>query len=391
MKVLVTCERRYLRSPDGKIWTPSIDDALFWARYLAVFDEVIVLSRVEDCAEAQSRWRAVEAERIKVMPFPTEAKNFILNYFGLREMLKAVLAESSAVIIRGPGTMALYFYLIFGFFAYPFALEMTGDPHQMFAKGSFQHPLRRLIQFIFGNFTRHLAAHADVAAYVTQRSLQAKYPSNANAYSAAYSSISLDDAAFVHAEQASSTETISLISVGSIEKLYKGFAELLQAIASCRNKRIRLKIVGGGAALPELMALAQELQLAVEFTGELAGPELVRKQMRGADCFILLSKSEGLPRVLIEAMALALPCIASNVGGIPELLDSEFLVNPNDIPAVAEAIDCLIDKRGEWAEIGAANQKKATEFHERILSAKRKEMYEELLRRTENRLRKKQK
>lgn len=72
----------------------------------------------------------------------------------------------------------------------------------------------------------------------------------------------------------------------------------------------------------------------------------IRKQLEDTDVLILCSEIEGLPIVLLEAMSMAVPCIASNVGGIPELIDdgvNGFLIdyNPEMITAFADRIQQL--------------------------------------------------
>ena len=65
---------------------------------------------------------------------------------------------------------------------------------------------------------------------------------------------------------------------------------------------------------------AKALRDRVRFRGQLTTPVDVRAELDRADLFVLPSRQEGLPRAMIEAMARALPCIGSSVGGIPELL-----------------------------------------------------------------------
>ncbi len=104
----------------------------------------------------------------------------------------------------------------------------------------------------------------------------------------------------------------------------------------------RLVIVGDGALRKELAALASTLgvQDRVVFTGLLAAAQ-ARQSMRQADAFVLNSTYEGLPHVVLEAMAAGLPVIATNAGGTGEVVENDvtgLLIPIGDDAALAGAI-----------------------------------------------------
>ena len=82
---------------------------------------------------------------------------------------------------------------------------------------------------------------------------------------------------------------------------------------------LELTVVGDGRYQAELEARAAQLGLGqrVRFLGRLPAGEAVRAEMKRADVFILPSRQEGLPRAMVEAMALGLPCLGSTVGASP--------------------------------------------------------------------------
>jgi len=128
----------------------------------------------------------------------------------------------------------------------------------------------------------------------------------------------------------------------------KGIPYLLKALAQLKAKRqdFVLDIVGDGPNRKEYEAMARELGLGdiVRFHGLKAKPE-VAEFMRQCDFFVLPSLWENLPCVLIEAMASGLPVVATNVGGIPEIINKEvgILVPPKDVNALTRAIDYMLD------------------------------------------------
>jgi glycosyltransferase involved in cell wall biosynthesis len=139
----------------------------------------------------------------------------------------------------------------------------------------------------------------------------------------------------------------------------KGHVFLLEALAQIRRDRdVTLDLVGEGelgAALRE-QVVSLGLEQAVRFHGERPKHE-VAEFMRRADLFVLPSLFENLPCVLIEAMASGLPFVATNVGGIPELMDGAggALCPPHDADALAQAIARALDARDELDRHGLAH------------------------------------
>jgi colanic acid/amylovoran biosynthesis glycosyltransferase len=129
----------------------------------------------------------------------------------------------------------------------------------------------------------------------------------------------------------------------------KGQHVLLEAVRLLRRAgcAIHLTLVGAGPDESSLRqaVLAAGLRGQVSFTGALNQAQ-VRAQYACADAFVLPSFAEGIPVVLMEAMASALPCVSSRIDGIAELIHSEqegILLAPADPVALAQALRALID------------------------------------------------
>jgi glycosyltransferase involved in cell wall biosynthesis len=127
----------------------------------------------------------------------------------------------------------------------------------------------------------------------------------------------------------------------------KGIQFLIEAASLIPDakKRLRFVIVGKGDCLPELQALAQKkgLEDIFQFAGFHTN---ISQYLDSFDIFALPSLSEGLSSAILEAMASSLPIIATNVGGIPELVkngDNGLLVAPADPADLARAIQHLVD------------------------------------------------
>jgi glycosyltransferase involved in cell wall biosynthesis len=129
----------------------------------------------------------------------------------------------------------------------------------------------------------------------------------------------------------------------------KGIEVALQALARLKGRPIRLRIVGEGTHRYEasLRELAQGLgvQHRVDFAGAVP-PAKLAQEYGSADLLVLPSWYEAFGIVLAQAMAVGLPCVASNVGGIPSVVrdgETGLLFPPGDARALAAALQRLED------------------------------------------------
>lgn len=144
----------------------------------------------------------------------------------------------------------------------------------------------------------------------------------------------------------------------------KGVPVLLEAFAKARAScpKARLTLVGDGPARRALEARSRELGLsdAVRFTGYLSQDEVAAELAR-CDLFALPSFAEGVPVVLMEAMASARPVLTTRIAGIPELVEdgvSGRIVAPGDADLFAEAMVDILDSPERAAEMGRAGRQK---------------------------------
>lgn len=143
-----------------------------------------------------------------------------------------------------------------------------------------------------------------------------------------------------------SAADIGVVTVGRLERI-KGHDVLLEAMAQLKMSGLtpRLSLIGDGEEREPLVRLGEKVGLSdrITFAGSRDASWIARKLAR-SDIFVLPSRSEGMPVALLEAMACGLPCIATSVGGIPELLrDVGITIPPEDPAALRDAIAILID------------------------------------------------
>src|SRR5213078_1005000 len=120
----------------------------------------------------------------------------------------------------------------------------------------------------------------------------------------------------------------------------KNHALLVKAIAPLVGPRTRLIIAGDGQLLPAVTELTGSLGVA-PFVHLLGARGDVPDILNALDTFVLSSDLEGLPLVVLEAMATGLPVVSTRVGGVPNVLDegqTGFLVPAGDEPALRDRV-----------------------------------------------------
>lgn len=160
-----------------------------------------------------------------------------------------------------------------------------------------------------------------------------------------------------------SRQPVILAAARLVEK--KGFDVLLDACAllAQRGRRFRCQIVGTGEQEAQLRAQCSKLGLAdcVQFLGPRPQREvfeLVRQAaVMAAPCVVGADGNrDGLPTILLEAMALGTPCISTDVTGIPEIIrdgQTGLLVPPHDVAALAGACERILDDQELSAALSA--------------------------------------
>lgn len=160
------------------------------------------------------------------------------------------------------------------------------------------------------------------------------------------------------------SDAVVIGSVGWLTDI-KGHRFLIEAFARVKadHPSLHLVIVGTGPLKDDLSALATRLGIhnSVQLLGHQKDIEIC---LKGIDVFVFPSLNEGMGRALIEAMAAGLPVVATQVGGIPALIDSGsngILVPPADVEALAAAMRTLIDQPQFAKQLGEHAHRSITE------------------------------
>ncbi|NJN86814.1 MAG: glycosyltransferase family 4 protein, partial [Leptolyngbyaceae cyanobacterium SL_7_1] len=160
----------------------------------------------------------------------------------------------------------------------------------------------------------------------------------------------------------------------------KGLPILFDSLVQIKRSLpdVVLTVVGDGSDRALLEARVQQLGLeeTVQFVGYRSQAE-VRACLQETDVFVLPSFAEGVPVVLMEAMAAAVPVVATRIAGIAELVEdgeSGYLVPPGDAMALAAAIEALLldgERRSQFGRAGRATVEQAFNIHHEVAQLSR--------------------
>jgi glycosyltransferase involved in cell wall biosynthesis len=185
--------------------------------------------------------------------------------------------------------------------------------------------------------------------------------------------------ALVRAELGIGTDELVFITVANLRRT-KGYDVLLNAarsVADC-GLPIRFVAVGYGPMRDALQAQHAELALGDRFQF-LGQRDDVLRLLAGADAFVLPSTTEGLGVALMEATSMALPIVATTVGGVPEILDDEIdalLIPPGEPAPLVEAMRRLATDPELRERLGKEAKLRSSQFDMEKVSRAIEEIYE---------------
>lgn len=385
MKALVVADAHLYKTPDGKVWTKTIYGNDFWQRYLEVFDSIDIAARMcESSYEEVKGFLRVDGDNIsfKPMPMARGGKEYIKHLPQILKRAREVTKDEVCAIVRLPSIIATFIYPHIVKQKIPHGIEVVANPNE-----TFSNPV---IRKILTSQLKKAAQTANGAAYVTQFALQKQYPSYASTHGSDndhfeeyYSSITLSPERICKPKRYEGKEKFSLVHTSnSISHDEKGHSVVIKVIKTLRDKGydVEVNFIGDGSMRPTFEKMSEDLGIGnyVHFTGWLSSSDEVARVLSENDIFIFPSISEGLPRSVIEAMAVGLPCVASNVGGIPELVTEEYVFDPKDVDGFASAIEKLITHPKLMDEESLRSIQKASEYTTPVLQSRRNAFYSKI-------------
>jgi glycosyltransferase involved in cell wall biosynthesis len=397
MNVLVVADGHYFQSPDGSVYAESVYDYAFYKRYLQSFEHVYAAVRLDKIDHQPTGMKLSSGEGVTFLPLPAYRgpKEYAFKYFKILKCVTDYCSEYECAIFRIPAATSNMFCKKFLKTKKPFAVEVVIDPWENFGpRASGNKIMLFVVRRNWTNLVKKMCRKANGASYVTERYLQEKYPprvyyeTDGDSFTESYSSVELPDDSFASPRVWNKGQkTFWIAHVANTFTGYgKGHLVLMDAVKIVRDRGfdVRIKFVGDGPKREEFKQYSDYLGIGeyVVFTGRLANGNEVRKVIRDSDMFVLPTFAEGLPRVLLEAMAEGIPCLSSPTCGIPEILKSEYLFDFSDSEGFSNGITRFIQNSELMTRESAENLRTARKYSSSKLNYKRKMFYDKLARLT---------
>jgi len=372
-KVSVGLEHRFYQY-DGRFYTKLAFSYSYWENYLLFFDEVVVVARVEEVDSIDSSYKLVDGKGVSFfsMPYYVGPKEFMFKIHHLIYSAYKAVSASDALILRS-GNISNLLWIFSMIKRVSYLREFPGN----IKEGIIGYGGRSFINVVLATFLDYLARlqakFAKANSYVSEycRSL---YPSDSKSY--VFSSFNCDE---IKKKKTLYSEKLplKLVTVGRLEG-EKGHEDLIRSLHLLGNSAA-LTVVGDGTKKQALINLAQELSINVTFLGAITDRDELFGLLESSDLFVMPSHTEGMPRALLEAMAIGLPCIGTNVGGIPEVLEKCMLFSPSDPLSCAELINKLVVDIKVMQVQGRRNRKFIQgNYSKKILDEKKIKFWSEL-------------
>lgn len=339
-RLIYISDNRYYVDDEGNWYSEGV----FPKEIQEVFsdvDEWVFYGRLEHLAAHKNKYLIEKGNNINQIRFvglwnrKSGAKALLMSIIQQIRILKKEIEKSDVVYLKFNYFSSYLSTLIPTTWKKYTISHMVGDLDCI--QYIYKNPLIKIVVAARRILYRRAANRLNLQIFVSEK-LKNKYAcQRENAIAICENRIKLRQITDKHYDDDSGTK---LLFVGRLSK-EKGVELLIQALANTPD--VKLSIVGDGIERDKLKKLTEELNLEnrVEFLGNVKWGTDLFSVVKNSDCLVLPSYSEGLPLVLVEAMSFGVPVIATDVGGIPEIVDdgvNGFLCKSGDVESLMETI-----------------------------------------------------
>ena len=332
---------------------------------------VEIFSRYTVVDRSERGWVINDDRKISLSKFSIKNYLYFLNPFFIFRLAKA-LTRFQFVVINFPTINGIVLGCICVLLKVPFSLEVACDDKL------FDEKLLGFMPKYILRFLGPIIAQKSVGALYVAEYLKELYPSLG--IKETVSNVIIEEVLLGSAAEKGVGESINILFVGFLSRR-KGLDVLLQACSMIKKKQIdfNLHIVGSenDYDLPSNVD-RYDLSDNTTYHGVVERP-VVNDLYKKSHIFCLPSLSEGLPRVVLEAMSYGVPVVSTRLPGVVSLIDKDCLFDSNDVYGLYQILDKLIFDANFYRQQSAKNIKTAELFLDKNLLPRRKKYYQELL------------
>lgn len=363
MKLLYIADRGFARYGGRYFFSrPNYVNTNLYKKY---FDEIVYIARNDNYNST-------------FYPMEESAKVALLrknDFKGLRHTLKEWEDQYDAALLISD---------VYGFFAIRQLNKLNkksiaycgADPLQLYlSKHSFLSVIKGYVLYVI---KRKIVSYADYVQYCTEI-LYKRYPCRCKKLICSNVEIKVyDNVLEKRLKKILDGDKCKVIGLMGRVVKNKGIDIAIRALSRL-GKEYSLEIVGEMDTQNwNDYVIKYGVQNRVTFLGYISDGDKINEWLDNIDVYIQPSRSEGLPRSVIEAMARACPVAASNVGGIPDLIDNKYLSNPEDDQSLADNILKLMGNKEHALNQAEVNFERSKEYSIEVRNQKLENFYKNI-------------
>lgn len=356
---------RYVK---GEMYSPGGLPNSVLSRYVDLFGKLTVIGRIIEEPTTKNSYSKIVNPKIEVV----DNKKII-----------QLIQQADVVIARLPSNNGFKAIRLAEKYKKPYLVEIVGCVFDAYWNYGLKGRLVAIPAYLY---MKSLVKNAPYAVYVTKDFLQSRYPCKNR-------QLALSDVALEGQKENILSARLERIkrrqgklvigTTAAVDVLYKGQEYVIKAIAElkkCLPYEIEYQLVGAGD-IQRLNKIAKSFGVddCLVYKGVIPHDEIFQWLDEDVDIYIQPSIVEGLSRALLEAMSRGLPCLASDCGGNPELVEKEFLFSKKNRKKIPQKIIQQLNKlavRETMLEQAERNYKVANEQYDKeLLQNRRADFY----------------
>lgn len=378
MELLFICNYQF-KLRDGVFYTmPAFGDN-FWLKYLHVFSTIhIVGVQIKDYLDNGSLVPITDKRiSISIIPNNNRPQDFV-NDYTIRKQLTQEIRGSKALLIKAACRKGIMAINIAKKWKVPYMVDFTGDLRLTLLNSP--SVLKRIYAPLLHRQITKAICDAPYGIYVTEHYLQTVYPIKGKMCGITDSVIDEIDEKVLerrlqYIKSKRDGEIVSIGLIGSYNGNRKGIDIAIKALSRINNHNLKLNLLYNGSEEDRnyWFSFAEKYNLKEDiiFPEPKGSTKEVMEWIDTQDVIILPSRSEGLPRCIVESMSRACPCITSDVCGMPELINNKWIHNPEDYEKLAALLEKMINDKECQEEAAIENFNNSKRFLRSLLEKKR--------------------